>query len=56
MKIQQENSLPDDETIVELSNIKVEDVKDVMALKFSISVITADYQEVSTSLKFSLGQ
>lgn len=56
MKIQQENNLPDDETIVDLSNIKVEDVKDVRALKFSISVITADYQEVSTSLKFSLGQ
>lgn len=54
MKIQQENLLPDDETIVELSNIKVEEVKDVRALKLSISVITADYQEISTGLKFNL--
>ena len=54
MKIQQENLLPDDETIVELSNIKVEETKDVRALKLSISVITADYQEVSTTLKFTL--
>lgn len=54
MKIQQGNYLPDNETIVELSNIKVEEVKDVRALKLSISVITADYQEVSTGLKFNL--
>lgn len=54
IKIQQENLLPDNETIVELSNIKVEQTNDVRALKLSISVITADYQEVSTSLKFNL--
>lgn len=54
MKIQQENLLPDNETIVELSNIKVEQTSDVRALKLSISVITADYQEVSTGLKFNL--
>lgn len=54
MKIQQENLLPDNETIVELSNIKVEQTSDVRAIKLSISVITADYQEVSTGLKFNL--
>lgn len=54
MQIQQENLLPDNETIVELSNIKVEKTNDVRTLKLSISVITADYQEVSTSLKFNL--
>lgn len=54
IKIQQDNLLPDDETIIELSNIQVEKTNDVRALKLSISVITADYQEVSTSLKFNL--
>ena len=54
MKIQQENNLPDNETIVELSNIQVEKTNDVRSLKLSISVITADYQEVNTSLKFNL--
>lgn len=54
MKIQQENNLPDNETIAELSNIQVEKADDVRALKLSISVITADYQEVSTGLKFNL--
>lgn len=54
MRIQQENNLPDNETIAELSNIQVEKTNDVRSLKLSISVITADYQEVSTSLKFNL--
>lgn len=54
IKIQQENNLPDNETIAELSNIQVEKTNDVRALKLSISVITADYQEVSTGLKFNL--
>lgn len=54
IKIQQENLLPDNETIVELSNIKVEQTSDVRALRLSISVVTADYQEVSTGLKFNL--
>lgn len=54
MKIQQENNLPNNETIAELSNIQVEKTKDVRSIKLSISVITADYQEVSTSLKFNL--
>lgn len=54
IKIQQENNLPADETIIELSNIKVEEVKDVRSIKLSVSVITQDYQEVSSSLKFNL--
>ena len=54
IKIQQENLLPEDETILELSNIRVEETKDVRALQLSISVITADYQETSVSLKFNL--
>ena len=54
IKIQQENLLPDNETILELSNIRVEETKDVRALQLSISVITADYQETSVSLKFNL--
>lgn len=54
IKIQQENNLPDNETIIELSNIKVEETKDVRSINLSISVITQDYQEVSTSLKFNL--
>lgn len=54
IKIQQENNLPDNETIAELSNIQVEKTEDVRALKLSITVITADYQEVNTSLKFNL--
>lgn len=54
MKIQQENLLPDNEIIAQLSNIQVEKTDDVRALKLSISVITADYQEVSTTLKFNL--
>lgn len=54
IQIQQVNLLPDNETIVDLSNIKVEQTSDVRTLKLSISVITADYQEVSTSLKFNL--
>jgi phage baseplate assembly protein W len=54
MKIQQENNLPANETIAELSNITVEPTSDPRKLKLSINVITADAQEVSSGLTFNL--
>lgn len=54
MKIQQENNLPADETIAELSSITVEPTQDPRKLQLSIKVLTQDYKEVSTSLKFNM--